>query len=101
MSSAPEGTVLKGLNVFKNGAEPVAMADAAYPPWLWTVLDKKGKGKGGADGADDAADAEADLYCTWASRCFSPWSGAHEARRCLAFGALTYTYLSLLYFLYT
>lgn len=38
-SSVPEGTVLKGCNVRKNGEDPVALADDQYPDWLWEVLD--------------------------------------------------------------
>ncbi|KAH6572883.1 hypothetical protein BSLG_002820 [Batrachochytrium salamandrivorans] len=41
VSSCKEGTILKGLNVLKDGHDPVAMADSAYPPWLWTLLDTK------------------------------------------------------------
>ncbi|KAG0356817.1 39S ribosomal protein L37, mitochondrial [Podila minutissima] len=38
-SSAPEGTVLKGLNYMKDGKNPVALADDAYPDWLWEIND--------------------------------------------------------------
>lgn len=38
-SSAPEGTVLKGLNYMKDGKNPVALADDAYPEWLWEIND--------------------------------------------------------------
>jgi large subunit ribosomal protein L54 len=34
-SSCPQGTVLTGLNISKTGTDPVAMADDAYPTWLW------------------------------------------------------------------
>ncbi|KAG0344164.1 39S ribosomal protein L37, mitochondrial [Podila humilis] len=38
-SSAPEGTVLKGLNYMKDGKNPLALADEAYPEWLWEIND--------------------------------------------------------------
>ncbi|KAF9969872.1 39S ribosomal protein L37, mitochondrial [Actinomortierella ambigua] len=38
-SSAPEGTVLKGLNYMKDGKDPVAQPDEAYPDWLWEIND--------------------------------------------------------------
>ncbi|TPX64477.1 hypothetical protein SpCBS45565_g05872 [Spizellomyces sp. 'palustris'] len=38
-SSCKEGTVLKGLNILKDGKDPVALADDAYPDWLWSLLD--------------------------------------------------------------
>ncbi|KAL2911520.1 hypothetical protein HK105_209009 [Polyrhizophydium stewartii] len=41
VSSCKEGTVLKGLNVLKDGKDPVAKADSGYPAWLWTLLDPK------------------------------------------------------------
>ncbi|KAF9570403.1 39S ribosomal protein L37, mitochondrial [Mortierella alpina] len=39
VSSAPEGTVLKGINYMKDGKDPVALADDAYPEWLWEIND--------------------------------------------------------------
>ncbi|KAF9406602.1 39S ribosomal protein L37, mitochondrial [Podila epigama] len=39
VSSAPEGTVLKGINYMKDGKNPVALADDAYPDWLWEIND--------------------------------------------------------------
>ncbi|KAF9419058.1 39S ribosomal protein L37, mitochondrial [Entomortierella beljakovae] len=39
VSSAPEGSVLKGLNYMKDGKDPVALADSAYPEWLWEIND--------------------------------------------------------------
>ncbi|KAJ2456035.1 hypothetical protein EV183_000378 [Coemansia sp. RSA 2336] len=39
-SSAAHGTVLKGLNIYKDGKDPVALKDEEYPEWLWTLLDK-------------------------------------------------------------
>lgn len=47
-SSLPAGTVLKGLNFFKDKQDPVAMADEEYPAWLWKVLDKSSGEAGGA-----------------------------------------------------
>lgn len=40
-SSAPEGTVLSGLNYLKGQAPVVALADNEYPPWLWKLLEPK------------------------------------------------------------
>ncbi|KAI0164747.1 mitochondrial ribosomal protein L37-domain-containing protein [Xylariaceae sp. FL1272] len=55
ISSCPEGTILKGLNYFKNKVDPVALADDAYPPWLWKCLDvqKKVDDEGEADAGDE------------------------------------------------
>ncbi|KAJ2851719.1 hypothetical protein IWW36_000864 [Coemansia brasiliensis] len=39
-SSAVHGTVLKGLNIYKAGKDPVALKDEEYPDWLWTLLDE-------------------------------------------------------------
>lgn len=55
-SSVPAGTVLKGLNFYKDKQDPVAMADEEYPAWLWRVLDKTS-----ADQAGVVVD-EGDLY---------------------------------------
>lgn len=52
----PAGTVLKGLNFYKDKQDPVAMADEEYPDWLWSILDKSG---GDASGAKVD---EGDLY---------------------------------------
>jgi large subunit ribosomal protein L54 len=46
-SSVPAGTVLKGLNFYKDKQDPVALADEEYPAWLWRVLDVKGGSDGG------------------------------------------------------
>ncbi|RYP25280.1 hypothetical protein DL767_008458 [Monosporascus sp. MG133] len=54
LSSCPEGTVLTGLNYFKNKADPVAMADDAYPEWLWRCLDVQKRAD--EKDADDAGD---------------------------------------------
>ncbi|KAJ3016183.1 39S ribosomal protein L37, mitochondrial [Thoreauomyces humboldtii] len=40
-SSVPEGTILKGINILKDGKDPVAMADKEYPDWLWSLLQPK------------------------------------------------------------
>ena len=53
-SSCPEGTVMEGLNYFKNKTDPVALADDAYPEWLWRCLDVQKKADDGS--ADDAGD---------------------------------------------
>ncbi|KAL1960711.1 hypothetical protein VTO42DRAFT_6541 [Malbranchea cinnamomea] len=47
VSSVPAGTVLQGLNYFKNKPDIVALEDSEYPAWLWTLLDS-GKNKSGA-----------------------------------------------------
>jgi large subunit ribosomal protein L54 len=52
----PAGTVLKGLNFYKDKQDPVAMADEEYPAWLWSVLDKTS-----GDAAGVKVD-EGDLY---------------------------------------
>ncbi|KAL2158488.1 hypothetical protein VTH06DRAFT_4255 [Thermothelomyces fergusii] len=43
ISSCPEGTVLSGLNYFKGKSDPVALADDAYPAWLWKCLEVQKK----------------------------------------------------------
>ncbi|TPX34331.1 hypothetical protein SmJEL517_g02944 [Synchytrium microbalum] len=42
-SSIKEGTVLKGINVYAGKSDPVAMKDADYPDWLWTLTAPKPK----------------------------------------------------------
>lgn len=37
-SSCAENTVMPGLNYLKNQPPVVALADEAYPPWLWELL---------------------------------------------------------------
>ncbi|KAI1465629.1 mitochondrial ribosomal protein L37-domain-containing protein [Daldinia caldariorum] len=54
LSACPEGTVLTGLNYFKNRTDPVALADDAYPAWLWNCLNVQKKVADEAD--DDAGD---------------------------------------------
>jgi hypothetical protein len=39
VSSAPEGTVLKGINYIKGHNDPVALKEEEYPEWLWHCLD--------------------------------------------------------------
>ncbi|KAF2968962.1 hypothetical protein GQX73_g4633 [Xylaria multiplex] len=55
LSSCAEGTILTGLNYFKNKTDPVALADNAYPEWLWKCLDVQKK-KAEEGEADDAGD---------------------------------------------
>ncbi|KAK1757448.1 putative mitochondrial ribosomal protein subunit l37 [Echria macrotheca] len=43
LSTCEPGTVLKGLNYFKNKTDPVALPDEAYPAWLWECLEVKKK----------------------------------------------------------
>lgn len=38
-SAAPPGTVLKGVSIFKDKADPIALQDHEYPPWLFKLLD--------------------------------------------------------------
>lgn len=40
-SSCAEGTVMTGLNIMKDGQDPVAMADDKYPDWLWQFSTQK------------------------------------------------------------
>ncbi|SAL98500.1 hypothetical protein [Absidia glauca] len=40
-SSVPAGVTLKGINFLKDGTDPVALEDTAYPMWLWDLLDEK------------------------------------------------------------
>ncbi|KAK8056132.1 hypothetical protein PG993_001359 [Apiospora rasikravindrae] len=54
LSACPAGTVLTGLNYFKNQTDPVALADDKYPEWLWRCLDVQKKADDAT--ADDAAD---------------------------------------------
>ncbi|RWA05827.1 hypothetical protein EKO27_g9279 [Xylaria grammica] len=54
LSSCPEGTVLTGLNYFKNKTDPIALADDAYPAWLWECLEVQKKADEGE--TDEAGD---------------------------------------------
>lgn len=38
-SICPAGTTFKGLNVLKDGKDPVAMEDEKYPNWVWKLLE--------------------------------------------------------------
>jgi len=40
-SFTPAGTILKGLNFYKNGTDPIALPDDEYPGWLWEILDEE------------------------------------------------------------
>ncbi|KAI1813253.1 mitochondrial ribosomal protein L37-domain-containing protein [Poronia punctata] len=55
LSSCVEGTPLFGLSYFKNGQDPLALADEAYPEWLWRCLDvaKRAEEGDGEDGGDE------------------------------------------------
>ncbi|KAK3301087.1 mitochondrial ribosomal protein L37-domain-containing protein [Chaetomium fimeti] len=53
-SSCAEGTVLAGLNYIKGKSDPVALADDAYPAWLWDCLEVQKKADAEAD--TDAGD---------------------------------------------
>ena len=46
-----------GLNYFKNRTDPVALADNAYPSWLWRCMDVQKR----AD--EEAADDAGDEFC--------------------------------------
>jgi large subunit ribosomal protein L54 len=48
-SVAPAGTKLKGLNVFKNKEDLVALPEDEYPEWLWKVLDSKNENEQDAE----------------------------------------------------
>lgn len=41
VSMTPAGTKLKGLNIKKNGEDPIALPEEEYPAWLWEILDKE------------------------------------------------------------
>ncbi|SNX82894.1 related to MRPL37 - mitochondrial ribosomal protein of the large subunit [Melanopsichium pennsylvanicum] len=38
-SAAPPGSVLKGVSIYKDKADPVALQDHEYPSWLFKLLD--------------------------------------------------------------
>ncbi|KEZ44215.1 hypothetical protein SAPIO_CDS3149 [Scedosporium apiospermum] len=52
-SSCAAGTVLTGLNYFKNKQDPVALPDDQYPEWLWRCLEYPEKVNAAEDGAAD------------------------------------------------
>ncbi|KAL9932748.1 hypothetical protein V8E36_008447 [Tilletia maclaganii] len=39
VSVCPAGTVLSGLGIFKDRAEPIALPDDQYPTWLWSLIE--------------------------------------------------------------
>ncbi|KAK1138643.1 hypothetical protein N8T08_002138 [Aspergillus melleus] len=51
-SSCPAGSMLHGLNYFKNKPNVVAREDSEYPDWLWTLLDDSKKSKKSEGGVD-------------------------------------------------
>jgi large subunit ribosomal protein L54 len=57
VSSAPAGTLLKGLNFLKGREDPVALPEEEYPEWLWHCLDT------GKKGGDDSAESAGDEFC--------------------------------------
>ncbi|KAI7830227.1 mitochondrial ribosomal protein L37-domain-containing protein, partial [Gamsiella multidivaricata] len=59
VSSAPEGAILKGLNYMKDGKDPVALADEAYPEWLWKINDPEVRAARIADPLDKKHHKEA------------------------------------------
>ncbi|KAK3835508.1 MAG: mitochondrial ribosomal protein L37-domain-containing protein [Linnemannia gamsii] len=59
VSSAPEGTVLKGINYMKDGKDPLALADDAYPEWLWEINDPEVRNARIADPLDKKHHKEA------------------------------------------
>ena len=65
LSACATGTVLAGLNYFKNQTDPVAMADNKYPAWLWRCLDVQKKA------ADEDADEGGDEFCASLPFCVS------------------------------
>lgn len=60
LSTCSEGTLLAGLNYLKNKQDPVALADDAYPEWLWSCLDVTVK----KTDDDENADVEAE-FCAY------------------------------------
>ncbi|KAK0753930.1 mitochondrial ribosomal protein L37-domain-containing protein [Schizothecium vesticola] len=53
LSSCLPGTRLSGLSYFKGREDPVALADDAYPSWLWSCLEVQKKATDESDGVDD------------------------------------------------
>ncbi|KAK1837235.1 mitochondrial ribosomal protein L37-domain-containing protein [Podospora conica] len=53
LSSCLPGTKLNGLNYIKGREDPVALADDAYPAWLWDCLTVMKKAEDANAGADD------------------------------------------------
>ncbi|CAJ0627069.1 861_t:CDS:10 [Entrophospora sp. SA101] len=40
-SSVPAGMIIKGLNFYKDGSDPITKLDNEYPDWLWELLDEE------------------------------------------------------------
>ncbi|KAG0309024.1 39S ribosomal protein L37, mitochondrial [Dissophora globulifera] len=59
VSSVPEGSALKGLNYMKDGKDPLALADSAYPEWLWDIVDPEVRAARVADPLDKKHHKEA------------------------------------------
>ncbi|XDG07119.1 hypothetical protein ABKA04_006734 [Annulohypoxylon sp. FPYF3050] len=53
ISACPEGTILTGLNYFKNKEDPIALSDDAYPSWLWTCIETEKKEEESAEDEGD------------------------------------------------
>ncbi|KAI0896953.1 mitochondrial ribosomal protein L37-domain-containing protein [Annulohypoxylon nitens] len=53
LSACPEGTILTGINYFKNKEDPIALADDAYPSWLWTCIETEKKEEESAEDLGD------------------------------------------------
>ncbi|RAK84077.1 hypothetical protein BO79DRAFT_240729 [Aspergillus costaricaensis CBS 115574] len=51
-SSCAAGQKMNGLNYFKNKPDVVALEDAEYPEWLWSLLDDSKKNKTATGGVD-------------------------------------------------
>ncbi|KAH6660013.1 mitochondrial ribosomal protein L37-domain-containing protein [Truncatella angustata] len=56
LSTCPGGTILTGLNYLKSKTDPVALADDAYPEWLWSCIDVTVKKTDEDDNNDAAAE---------------------------------------------
>nr|CAG8435851.1 11899_t:CDS:2 [Entrophospora candida]CAG8437944.1 12138_t:CDS:2 [Entrophospora candida] len=37
----PAGMIIKGLNFYKDGSDPITKLDNEYPDWLWELLDEE------------------------------------------------------------
>lgn len=54
-SSCPGGTILQGLNYFKNKPNVIAREDSDYPDWLWTLLEDSKSAKKSEGGVDPSS----------------------------------------------
>lgn len=54
-SSCAAGQKMNGLNYFKNKPDVVALEDAEYPEWLWSLLDDSKKNKTATGGVDPSS----------------------------------------------